>query len=193
MRRAIPLSVVLVLLSCCCCFGVIRMQGGALGSANGVINTGPFPQVSIGGLLGGHAQFGTDVFGNMVAQREGAAGLQIAGAAGVGGNSGALQLMGVQGTQLDIATNAGIVQAQTGNLFVGQLAAKTGGPGWASATQALGAGQGQTAFSPFVGQATQNQSAAVTQHAYVSGAPGSTAVAGGGVAISTSQSSVVTN
>lgn len=191
MRRAIPLSIVLILLSCCSCFGVMRIQSGALGSANGVLNTGGPPVTRIGGLLGGHSQFAPG--GNWVAQGEGAAGLQIAGAGSVGGTSGALQLMGVQGAQLDIATNAGIVQAQTGNLFVGQLAAKTGGPGWGSASQGLGAVQQQAAGSPSVGQATQNQSAAVTQHGYVSGAPGSTAVAGGGVAISTSQSSVVTN
>lgn len=170
MRRAIPLSAVLILLPCCC-----------------PLVLGHFGEVTWPHWHGlpdawRHAEQGPPDL------HQEADAFQSDDASGVGSAAG--QLIRATGLQLQSATDTQISQTQTGTAFVGQAAVKTGPAGQASSLQFFTGWQYGSASSA-VGQATQTQSATVVGESHVAGAAGSTALAAGGVVVSMSQSEVV--
>jgi len=120
-------------------------------------------------------------------QHQGIVGLQVAYA--LHGQSGTFQITKAAGEQSQNVTDTEILQHQNGRMIVGQIAGVVGA-GQAGGIQHFDAHQHQAASSA-VGQSIQDTFVGVTQFSHVAGAPGSIAIAGGKVAVSTSQTTYV--
>ena len=167
MRREILFSVALVLLLCSCTLAV-----GSVRWTNWAI--WPVRPVSIEPRW---AYQGTSN------QHQGLIGFQVAYAPY--GPSSIWQITKARGEQSQDVTDTAIQQHQNGSILVGQIAGILGA-GKAGGIQHFHAHQHQEASSA-VGQAIQTSYIGVTQISNVVGAAGSTAIAGGKVVVSTSQ------
>ena len=172
MTRAIYLSVVLVLLLYFCTSAVGQDQQGSVHWPNWA----KWPERPLS-IVPRSAYQGTPN------QHQGIVGFQVAYAPY--GQSGIWQITKAAGEQSQNVSDTAIQQHQSGTIHVGQIAG-TIGAGHAGGIQHYDAHQHQAASSA-VGQSIQNTSIGVTQFSHVNGAPGSTAIAGGKVVVSTSQ------
>ena len=179
MTRGILLSVVLVLLLYFCTLAVGQDQQGSVHWPNWATMPGG-PSFS---FKPRSAYQGTPN------QHQGIVGFQAAYAGSINSQSGILQITKAAGEQSQNATDTAILQHQNGSMLVGQIAG-TLGAGQACGIQHFDAHQHQAASSA-VGQSIQNTYIGVTQISHVVGAPGSTAIAGGIVVVSTSQTTYV--
>jgi len=177
MTRAIYLYVVLVLLLQPCTLAVGQYQQGSVHWTNWATMPGgpPFsfkprsaeqgPPNQHQGIVGGQAAYA------------------------IGGQSGTFQITKAAGEQFQNVTDTEILQHQNGSMIVGQIAGVTGA-GHTGGIQHFDAHQHQAASSA-AGQSIQNTFIGITQFSHVAGAPGSEAIAGGKVVVSTSQTTYV--
>ena len=176
MTRGILLSVVLVLLLYPCTVAVGQYQQGSVHW----INWAKWPERPLS-IEPRSAYQGTPN------QHQGIVGFQVAYAPY--GQSGIFQITKAAGEQFQNVTDTEILQHQNGSMLVGQIAGVIGA-GQAGGIQHFDAHQHQAASS-VVGQSIQNTSISVTQYSNAVGAPGSEAIAGGIVVVSTSQTTYV--
>jgi hypothetical protein len=176
--------------------GIIQPAGLSVDADNTALRAGGLGfAFGVNGALVNGGQFAVDASsGSAALQTRGVLIGQAAGAIGLGGISGAVQNVDVDGGQLQLVgynltatdTSPDTAQVQGLNVNAGQTALTIGGIGAAGGLQGALVGQKQVAVTPD-GLSSQSEFVGIGQAAAVAAGPGSTAVSHQSVGVRTLQ------
>jgi hypothetical protein len=191
MSKLIAASIVLVLLvGSGALAGLVQDQFTGIGLTNVVaLMNGDQYAGSMQNLVVDNAQCATGICGGLAQEYLFAAVGQSASADGYCGLVDVIQVLGIDGMQVQMVGDgvAPKAQAQTLNVVVGQALGKAQGFGAADALQTVVVNEGQTANNA-AGTMTENATVMGMQTSTLMGQPGATGIVDSTMAVTTSQS-----